>query len=200
MPASTRVSSSWSRSSRLSEVASLLVPNTARPQFCESSHRQCRTSRSASTDRSALNGVTTGERTPVIRGAARPRELSRTDVVAVSAMSSSIRYRASRASRPIHSTQHGDDKRCRTAHSRARPLHAGTATTEPSMIPAKQDLSLCFAHVAYQFQALFERRRTGIASFQAWSRAELDERIGEADVLVISGLWRNDLIDRAKRL
>jgi len=68
------------------------------------------------------------------------------------------------------------------------------------MIPAKQDLSLCFAHVAYQFQALFERRRTGIASFQAWSRAELDERIGEADVLVISGLWRNDLIERAKRL
>ncbi len=68
------------------------------------------------------------------------------------------------------------------------------------MIPSKQDVSLCFAHVAYQFQALFERRRTGIASFQAWSRAELDERIGEADVLVISGLWRNDLVDRAKRL
>lgn len=68
------------------------------------------------------------------------------------------------------------------------------------MIPAKQNMTLCFAHVAYQFQVLFERRRTGIASFQAWSRVELDERIGEVDVLVISGLWRNDLLERAKRL
>jgi phosphoglycerate dehydrogenase-like enzyme len=28
----------------------------------------------------------------------------------------------------------------------------------------------------------------------------LEQRIGEADVLVISGLWRNDLLPRAKRL
>jgi phosphoglycerate dehydrogenase-like enzyme len=27
-----------------------------------------------------------------------------------------------------------------------------------------------------------------------------EQRIGEADVLVISGLWRNDLLLRAKRL
>ena len=68
------------------------------------------------------------------------------------------------------------------------------------MIPAKHELTLCFAHVAYHFQELFERRRTGIKSFQAWSRGELDDRIAEADVLVISGLWRNDLIERAKKL
>jgi phosphoglycerate dehydrogenase-like enzyme len=68
------------------------------------------------------------------------------------------------------------------------------------VIPAKPDLTICFAHVAYQFQRLFERRRTGIRSFQAWSWAELDDRIGAADVLVISGLWRNDLVERAKRL
>src|SRR5579885_2971495 len=42
--------------------------------------------------------------------------------------------------------------------------------------------------------------RTGIKCFQAWNRDELDDRIGEADVLVISGLWRNDLIERATRL
>jgi phosphoglycerate dehydrogenase-like enzyme len=30
--------------------------------------------------------------------------------------------------------------------------------------------------------------------------AALEQRIGEADVLVISGLWRNDLLPRAKRL
>jgi phosphoglycerate dehydrogenase-like enzyme len=68
------------------------------------------------------------------------------------------------------------------------------------VFPAKQELTICFAHVAYQFQGLFERRRTGIKSFQVWNRADLDDRIGEADVLVISGLWKNDLIERAKKL
>jgi len=68
------------------------------------------------------------------------------------------------------------------------------------VIPAKKDLIICFAHVAYQFQDLFARRSTGIGSFQVWNRDDLDDRIGEADVLVISGLWRNDLIDRAKIL
>jgi hypothetical protein len=50
-----------------SEFASLLVPNTASPQFCERSHLQCAMKRSLSGDRSALNGVTTGDRTPVMR-------------------------------------------------------------------------------------------------------------------------------------
>jgi phosphoglycerate dehydrogenase-like enzyme len=68
------------------------------------------------------------------------------------------------------------------------------------LIPRKDELTICFAHVAYQMQAQFERRKTGIASFQAWDRDELEQRIGNADVLVISGLWRNELLDRAKRL
>jgi phosphoglycerate dehydrogenase-like enzyme len=68
------------------------------------------------------------------------------------------------------------------------------------MISVKHELTVCFAHVAYQLQAQFARRGAGIAAFQAWSRDELDARIGEADVLVISGLWRNDLIERAKKL
>jgi len=68
------------------------------------------------------------------------------------------------------------------------------------LIPPKDKLTICFAHVAYQLQAQFERRRTAIASFQAWNREELEPRIGEADVLVISGLWRNELLDGAKRL
>jgi len=68
------------------------------------------------------------------------------------------------------------------------------------LIPPKQELTICFAHVAYQFQGLFERRHTGIKSFQVWNRADLDDRLGEADVLVISGLWKNDLIERGKKL
>jgi phosphoglycerate dehydrogenase-like enzyme len=68
------------------------------------------------------------------------------------------------------------------------------------LFPAKSDLTLCFAHVAYQFQSLFEHRGTGIKSFQVWNRGDLDARIGEADVLVISGLWKNDLVAPAKKL
>ena len=40
---------------------------------------------------------------------------------------------------------------------------------------------------------------TGIESFEVRDGAALEQRIGEADVLVISGLWRNDLLPRAKR-
>ena len=68
------------------------------------------------------------------------------------------------------------------------------------MLPSKENLTICFAHVAYQLQAQFERRNTGIASFQAWNREELEKRIGDADVLVVSGLWRNELIEPAKKL
>jgi phosphoglycerate dehydrogenase-like enzyme len=49
-------------------------------------------------------------------------------------------------------------------------------------------------------QDRFEARRTGVRSFQVWSREELLGRLGEADVLVISGLWRNDLFDHAPTL
>ena len=55
------------RSSTDSELASELVPKTASPTFCESSHRHWRTNRSGSGARSAPNGVTTGESTPLMR-------------------------------------------------------------------------------------------------------------------------------------
>ena len=67
-PAPTRRSSSSIFSSTDSEFASEFVPKTARPTFWESSQRHWRTKRSASGVSSGLNGVTTGERTPLIRG------------------------------------------------------------------------------------------------------------------------------------
>ncbi len=67
-------------------------------------------------------------------------------------------------------------------------------------LPPREALTICFAHVAYQMHAMFERRKPGIASFQVWNQADLEARIAEADVLVISGLWRNDLLERTKRL
>lgn len=68
------------------------------------------------------------------------------------------------------------------------------------MFPAKAQLTICFAHVAYQFQARFAVRNTGIASFELRNRDDLVRRIGEADVLVVSGLWNNDLVAEAKKL
>src|SRR6185436_954450 len=66
-PAPTSRSSSSIFSSTDSEFASEFVPNTARPTFWDSSQRHWRTNRSGSGARSALNGVTTGDRTPVMR-------------------------------------------------------------------------------------------------------------------------------------
>lgn len=62
------------------------------------------------------------------------------------------------------------------------------------MLPPKDQLTICFAHVAYGLQDRFALRNTGIASFQVKTRSELDARLGAFDVLVCSGLWRNDLI------
>jgi hypothetical protein len=67
MPAATTASSNTIRSSADNEFASLLVPNGASPQFCESNHWQCLMNRPQSGERSVLKGVTTGAKTPRIR-------------------------------------------------------------------------------------------------------------------------------------
>jgi phosphoglycerate dehydrogenase-like enzyme len=68
------------------------------------------------------------------------------------------------------------------------------------MFPSESDLTICFAHVAYQLPQRFTLRKLPIRSFGVTSHDELDARIGEADVLVISGLWRNELAARAPKL
>src|ERR1700722_4780681 len=68
------------------------------------------------------------------------------------------------------------------------------------MLPPKDRLTICFAHIAYQLQLRFAARQTGIASFEVRDRAELDRRIGEADVLVVSGLWHDGLLAQAGKL
>lgn len=70
----------------------------------------------------------------------------------------------------------------------------------PRPLPAQADLTLCFAHVAYRLGERFALRDTGIRSFEVRSLDELAARIGEADVLVVSGLWRNELAAKARRL
>ncbi len=67
-------------------------------------------------------------------------------------------------------------------------------------LPAKDKLTICFAHVAYRMAERFALRKTGLQAFEVRSLAELEGRIGEADVLLVSGLWRNELIVKGPRL
>lgn len=68
------------------------------------------------------------------------------------------------------------------------------------MIPPTDQITICFAHAAYQMKHRFDALNTGIASFEVRDRAELDRRAPEADVIVASGLWHNGLIDIANKL
>jgi len=68
------------------------------------------------------------------------------------------------------------------------------------MLPGQDALTICFAHAAYQMKATFDALGSGIANFEVRDRAALEARIGEADVLVISGLWHNGLIAPAGKL
>ena len=68
------------------------------------------------------------------------------------------------------------------------------------MLPSRDQTTICFAHVAYRLQEQFARRNTGVASFEVRSPEELRRRIAETDVLVISGLWRDDLVECAQKL
>src|ERR1700686_2416745 len=69
-----------------------------------------------------------------------------------------------------------------------------------AMLPPNDKLAICFAHVAYRMHERFATLNTGINSFAIRDPETLENRVGEADVLVISGLWHNGLLDRAKNL
>jgi phosphoglycerate dehydrogenase-like enzyme len=68
------------------------------------------------------------------------------------------------------------------------------------MLPPKDRITICFAHVAYRFGERFPLRNTGIAFYEVRTREEMEARIGEADVVVVSGMWKNDLAAKAAKL
>ena len=72
--------------------------------------------------------------------------------------------------------------------------------TEQAMLPRDNELTICFAHVAYRLHEQFSALHTGIRSFAVRDPEGLERRVGEADVLVISGLWHDGIIGRANRL
>lgn len=65
-------------------------------------------------------------------------------------------------------------------------------------MPLSRDCTLHFAHSAYRLAEAFERRGLGLPSFQTWTREETARRIGEGDVLVLSGFWDNAFIEPMK--
>ncbi|MBY0335339.1 MAG: D-2-hydroxyacid dehydrogenase [Acetobacteraceae bacterium] len=69
-----------------------------------------------------------------------------------------------------------------------------------SPLPEDKDLTVLFAHVAYQGAARAQARGLSHRLLSATNREELDRLIPEADVLVVSGMWRNDLPKIAPRL
>src|SRR6266446_8558558 len=68
------------------------------------------------------------------------------------------------------------------------------------MLAPNNELVVCFAHVVYRLHERFSLLNTGIASFAVRDADILENRVGEADVLVISGLWHDGLLNRAKKL
>jgi phosphoglycerate dehydrogenase-like enzyme len=67
-------------------------------------------------------------------------------------------------------------------------------------LPPEADLTIGFAHAAYQLQDEFRSRGHAAKSFEARSLDDLKARAAEADVLVVSGLWRNELIGAMPKL
>jgi phosphoglycerate dehydrogenase-like enzyme len=67
-------------------------------------------------------------------------------------------------------------------------------------LPSDAELTICFAHAAYQLEAEFRSRGHGAKSFEVRSLDEFGTRAAEADVIVVSGLWRNELIASSPKL
>ena len=66
--------------------------------------------------------------------------------------------------------------------------------------PSRSDLNICFAHVAYPMDQIFPNRDSGLTFCQVRNPEELDNVIEEANVLVVSGLWSNHLLESASKL
>ena len=70
----------------------------------------------------------------------------------------------------------------------------------PSILPSRDELLICFAHVAYRMGDAFARRETGIKYVEVRSVEELKAVAPDAHVIVTSGFWRNELLDTASKL
>lgn len=69
-----------------------------------------------------------------------------------------------------------------------------------ALIPARAQLNLLFAHHAFDFLPQFQALGTGIRATQVKSRDALRAALPQADVLVTSHLWQDDMLPTAGRL
>lgn len=68
------------------------------------------------------------------------------------------------------------------------------------MLPPDDQLTLGFAHVAYRFGERYAARGGTLRFVELRTREELAARIGELDLLLVSGFWRNEMAADAGRL
>ena len=66
--------------------------------------------------------------------------------------------------------------------------------------PSVSDTVVHFGHIAYRMEERYALRGPSVNYFQTWSPEETMDRIGEADVFVVSGFWDNALLERASKL
>lgn len=66
--------------------------------------------------------------------------------------------------------------------------------------PSNANLTVHFAHSAYRLAERFVPRMPEVAHFQTWTADETRARIGEGDVLVVSGFWDNAMLTDAEAL
>ena len=69
-----------------------------------------------------------------------------------------------------------------------------------NLLPSREKLTIQFAHPAYRVAEQFLSRDTGVRHFQTWTDEETLSRIDEANVLVVSGLWRDNLLEAGHNL
>jgi len=68
------------------------------------------------------------------------------------------------------------------------------------MLPARENITIGFAHVAYNCQSRLALRHTGLRAVEARTMAELETMLPQVDVLSMSGMWRNEFLSRAPKL
>ena len=73
-------------------------------------------------------------------------------------------------------------------------------STSYSQIIKTFNNGISFAHVAYELEKAFKIRNTGIQFNQYWDFESLKSNISKVEILTISGLWDNKLLDEAKNL
>ena len=67
-------------------------------------------------------------------------------------------------------------------------------------LPPRDRLFVHFAHPTYQFSNTAFARKIGLEHSQTWNSGDTLSHVDKADVLVISGLWCNELLNHAANL